>query len=175
MINISKLFHKPRNVRGELFATFFYSGLIKYSSGTFGSFLTLLLCILLYIYGPGTWSITMLFFISTLYGYIKTRQYVTLTGRDDPKEVVIDEVSGQSLSIIIFILYYKQLGFEASNMFILLNFTLSFALFRFFDITKIFPVSYFDNLKGAFGVMSDDVVAAIMAGIAHIIILYYVM
>ena len=60
-------------------------------------------------------------------------------------------------------------------MFILLNFTLSFALFRFFDITKIFPVSYFDNLKGAFGVMSDDVVAAIMAGIAHIIILYYVM
>lgn len=40
---------------------------------------------------------------------------------------------------------------------------LAFVLFRFFDIVKPWPVSFFDRMKTPVGVMLDDVVAAIYA------------
>lgn len=41
----------------------------------------------------------------------------------------------------------------------------AFVLFRFYDITKPWPASFFDNkVKNAFGVLMDDVVAAFFAG-----------
>lgn len=41
----------------------------------------------------------------------------------------------------------------------------AFCLFRFFDITKIWPINWCDrNVKGGLGVMLDDVVAGILAG-----------
>lgn len=48
----------------------------------------------------------------------------------------------------------------------------AFLLFRFFDISKPFPASYFDQqVKNGFGVMMDDVVAAgfsaLVIGVAH--------
>jgi threonine/homoserine/homoserine lactone efflux protein len=41
---------------------------------------------------------------------------------------------------------------------------MAFVLFRFFDITKIFPVNYFEKLKGGLGIMADDLVAGLMSG-----------
>ena len=50
----------------------------------------------------------------------------------------------------------------------------AFLLFRLFDITKPFPASYFDQkVKNGFGVMMDDVVAAVFSalviGAAHLV------
>lgn len=44
---------------------------------------------------------------------------------------------------------------------------MAFVLFRLFDITKPWPASYFDQqVKNPFGVMMDDMVAAVFAGLA---------
>jgi phosphatidylglycerophosphatase A len=38
----------------------------------------------------------------------------------------------------------------------------AFLIFRFFDIVKVRPINYFDqNFKGGFGVMGDDMLAAL--------------
>jgi phosphatidylglycerophosphatase A len=40
-----------------------------------------------------------------------------------------------------------------------------FALFRFFDIVKIFPARHCEKLPGGTGVMADDIAAGIYANI----------
>jgi len=50
-------------------------------------------------------------------------------------------------------------------------YVLSFIFFRFFDILKPFPVSYFDkNFKNCFGIIMDD----IMAGLYSMILIYLI-
>ncbi len=71
--------------------------------------------------------------------------------KEDPKEVVIDEVIGQLIALI-------NVG---QNLKLII---LSFILFRFFDITKVYPASYFDKkLKNKYGILGDDIVAGIYA------------
>ncbi|MDA9212762.1 phosphatidylglycerophosphatase A, partial [Gammaproteobacteria bacterium] len=46
---------------------------------------------------------------------------------------------------------------------------LAFILFRIFDITKPFPISYIDrNIKGGLGIVLDDVVAGLIAALLAI-------
>ena len=48
----------------------------------------------------------------------------------------------------------------------ILGLLLSFLLFRFFDITKLYPVNKAEKIPGAIGVLADDIVAGLMtAGI----------
>ena len=69
----------------------------------------------------------------------------------DPRQIVIDEVLGQALPLI-FIVYLSS-----NNLISLpveIYYLISFILFRFFDIVKPFPVSYFDkNHKNFFGII----------------------
>ena len=52
----------------------------------------------------------------------------------------------------------------------------AFALFRFFDILKPFPIRYFDEkLESGFGIMVDDVLAAIYAVIVVFAIQYWML
>lgn len=51
----------------------------------------------------------------------------------------------------------------------------AFVAFRFFDIVKPYPIKYFDQkLKSGFGIMFDDVLAAVYACIALVILRYIV-
>jgi phosphatidylglycerophosphatase A len=70
----------------------------------------------------------------------------------DPGAVVIDEVAGQWLTLAIAPLDP-------------LAFLLGFVLFRVADVLKPWPASWLDRrVGGAFGVMIDDVAAALYAG-----------
>lgn len=71
--------------------------------------------------------------------------------KKDPQEVVIDEVFGQWLVC---------LPFAALNFW---GYLAAFLLFRFFDITKPWPVSAAENIPGGLGVMLDDGVAGLFA------------
>jgi phosphatidylglycerophosphatase A len=42
---------------------------------------------------------------------------------------------------------------------------LAFALFRLFDISKLWPVSAAERLRGGLGIMADDLVAGLIAGL----------
>ena len=72
----------------------------------------------------------------------------------DPGWIVIDELVGQWLCFA-FVPEWNALNLAAS-----------FILFRFFDILKPAPIKQIDKkLKGGLGVMFDDVVAGIFAGV----------
>ena len=80
-------------------------------------------------------------------------KYLISNESKDPKEVIIDEFIGQFIALI----------FIPNSV---LGLLLSFLLFRFFDITKLYPVGKVEKIPGAIGVLADDVVAGLMtAGI----------
>lgn len=72
-------------------------------------------------------------------------------GHDNPK-IVIDEVAG----------YFTAMMFLPQTWPFLLA---AFVLFRIFDTLKPWPVSHFDKMPNAFGVVFDDVSAGLLANI----------
>jgi phosphatidylglycerophosphatase A len=74
--------------------------------------------------------------------------------KSDPQFVVIDEVSGQ--------LFALSFPFTALNW---KSWLLGFILFRVFDIWKPFPARQAESLHGGWGIMADDWVAGIYAGL----------
>ena len=78
--------------------------------------------------------------------------YVRATGRDDPSECVIDELAGQWLAC----------AFAPLSLW---GFALAFILFRLFDIAKPWPISAAERLPGGVGVMMDDMLAGLVAGL----------
>jgi len=79
-------------------------------------------------------------------------------GKEDPKEVVIDDLLGQTLA-----LYLIPLN--------AVNIVLIFILFRIFDIWKPFPIrSVEKEVGGGGGIVLDDLLASLYAVAAfHVI------
>jgi len=104
------------------------------------------------------------------------------SAKKDPQFVVIDEVSGQHLTLLLGLgvpIWWKgasaaalssmsvylpgaSLYFDAPNWKYLL---VGFILFRVFDIWKPFPARQAESLPGGWGIMADDWIAGIYAGI----------
>lgn len=84
------------------------------------------------------------------------------TGNEDPSEVVADEVAGQSITMI-FTCFLAN-----GNIYTLC--IAAFLLFRFFDVTKIWPANRLEDLHGAVGILTDDLMAGIYAGLAMLLI-----
>ncbi|MFL2897675.1 MAG: phosphatidylglycerophosphatase A [Candidatus Pelagibacter sp.] len=88
----------------------------------------------------------------------------------DPKEIVIDEFIGQSIPICLYEIAHE--GAKETND-VLTFYFIMFILFRIFDITKPYPVSYYDkNFKNSFGVIMDDVCAGLY--VVGVLVLYMV-
>ena len=88
----------------------------------------------------------------------------------DPKEIVIDEFIGQSIPICLYEIAHEGTK-ETSE--VLTFYFIMFILFRIFDITKPYPVNYYDkNFKNSFGVIMDDVCAGLY--VVAVLVLYMV-
>ena len=143
-----------------LFVTLFGIGKIKKIPGSIASLVTtLFLFFVLHILNISPniifISVIVIFFIS-LYA---VNIFIKDLENKDPKEVVIDEFIGQSIPICLY-----EVAHEGSNSTndILTFYFIMFILFRIFDITKPYPVSYYDkNFKNSFGVIMDDVCAGL--------------
>ena len=159
----------------SLISTCFGIGKIPFAPGTFGSLVTFpILFLLMFILNVGFY-IFPIFYALTVLGVFLTEKYMEITGREDPKEVVIDEVIGQFIAIAIPVasIAYFASGSEyfITDTAYLMLVGLSFVTFRFFDIVKPGPVGWADkNVKGAWGVMLDDIIAGVLAGIVSAII-----
>lgn len=79
-----------------------------------------------------------------------------ITGLKDPRLVVIDEVSGQLITL-------TPLALLPS--FSIVGVVIGFFLFRLFDILKPYPIRKLEQLHGGLGVMADDALAGVYAGI----------
>lgn len=124
-------------------------GFLPKAPGTWGS----LLALLVFWWVPTTDLLSVLivlFFLS----WVGTFLYLKTTRTKDPQEVVIDEIIGQGICLLWI---PHTLGW----------WSIAFVLFRFFDITKPFPVSWADQLKGplwiqSLAVLLDDIIAGLM-------------
>ncbi len=183
-----------KNRWAELIATFFYIGKIRYCPGTFGSLVSFpLYYIIIYFIRLNQvvflsssniveqqaftdfFIITFICLLLFIIGSYFTSVYVKYTNIDDPKEVVIDEVVGQMLTITLcsfsveFALYSKIAEYLSTQVIELIFLVIMpFCLFRLFDIIKPWPINWFDqNIHGGIGVMLDDILAAVFASVAQ--------
>ena len=141
-----------------LFVTFFGLGTLRYAPGTFTSLITtVFLFSLFHIINLSNIIILIFILLILLYSFYAIAHYIKDIQNKDPKEVVIDEVIGQSVPIY---LYEVAHGTDKSFQEAAIYYLLIFILFRFFDIKKPFPVNFFDKkFKNSFGVIMDDVIA----------------
>jgi len=141
-----------------LFVTMFGLGKLLKIPGTFGSLATIIiLFILFHILDLSTNLVLIGLIIIFIFSFSAVAIYIKDSENKDPKEVIIDEFIGQAIPIY---LYEISHGIEKSADEAIIFYSVCFVLFRFFDIAKPFPVSYFDkNFKNSFGVIMDDVCA----------------
>ena len=151
-----------------LFVTFFGIGTIRYAPGTITSLITtVLLFSLFHILNLSNAAILIILIAIFFYSFIAVANYIKEIPNKDPKEVVIDEVIGQSIPIY---LYEVAHGTNKDSKEAILFYIYIFILFRFFDIKKPFPVNFFDKkFKNSFGVIMDDVIAGLYVVLTLII------
>ena len=82
-------------------------------------------------------------------------------GDPDPSKIVIDEILGQMLCLLFVPVSAVSLG-------------AGFFLFRFFDIWKPFPVRNSEKLPGGMGIVCDDLIAGVYAGLCLKILIWLV-
>ena len=144
----------------SLFVTMFGLGKISIIPGTFGSLATIIILYFLF-HGLDISSNLILIglIVIFIYSFLAVENYIKKSENKDPGEIIIDEFIGQSIPIY---LYEISHGTEKSNEEAIIFYLICFVLFRYFDIFKPFPVSFFDkSFKNSFGVIMDDVCAGL--------------
>lgn len=139
----------------KFFLTLGYSGLSPKAPGTVGSIVSLALALLLLNYI----SVTTLFLLALLISAFSVKQidiYEKEVGTHDGSEIVIDELAGMWIALGI--------ANATSDNYILAG--IAFVYFRLFDIWKPSIIGKIDrDVKGGWGVMGDDMVAGLFAGL----------
>ena len=151
-----------RKVKG--LSTLYCIGKISPIPGTLGSLIGMIFGIFLLYYSS---LLMFLLFLILLFiiSYISISLYTGDPRKSghDPAEVIIDEFLGQLVSMVP--IFTLTQGIKS----LLIYGLISFILFRFFDIVKPWPISYFDKMKNPLGVILDDIVA----GITSALILFF--
>lgn len=133
----------------QFLALGFGSGLAPKAPGTFGT----LAAIPLYLLMAGLNLSVYLTLVTVLAiaGIVICQKAADAVGVHDHPAIVWDEIVG----------YLITMAFVPFSW---LNIVIGFALFRFFDIIKPWPISYFDkHVHGGLGIMVDDILAGVFA------------
>ena len=151
-----------------LIVTCFGIGSFRFAPGTITSFITtVFLFSLFHIINLSGNIILVILLVVFIYSFYAVSEYIKYNENKDPKEVVVDEFIGQSIPIY---LYETAHGIAKESQEAALFYLYIFILFRYFDIKKPFPVSFFDKkFKNSFGVIIDDVVAGLYVVLTLII------
>ena len=124
--------------------------------------------LLLSTMGFSTFLIILL--ITTILGFWGTKNYIKKSSdKSDPSEVVIDEVIGQWITVIPIGYILEVDGFFRESLWFV--WLWAFVSFRFFDIVKLGLIGWADNLNGALGVLLDDILAGIAAGLTVVFLI----
>ena len=153
----------------HFFATLGGLGLSPIGPGTVGSIFGWFIFIALSHFISAIGLVTLTTFIIVISVYISTIVTKDLIEKDH-KSIVIDELAGIWLAMIP-VIFIASSQYERS-----VYAFLALIIFRIFDISKPFPISYIDkNFKNGLGVVLDDLIAAIFAAIfASLITIYLI-
>ena len=138
-------------------------GLIPFAPGTFGSIFAWIAFILISHF-VNMLILTIVIIILSIWVCEKVSKDLF---EKDHRSIVIDELAGMWVALLP-VIYFASSQNERITYAIL-----ALVFFRFFDILKPFPVSYFDQkYKNGFGIVFDDIIAGILATVPSLIILF---
>lgn len=135
-------------ILSDIIVTSFYIGKLPIAPGTWASAIATIVWLNLFD-DSNSYLLPFLSIILLIIGIFFSYLSLKRSNDHDPSYIVIDEWVGQwiALSFLPVSLSYGLIAL---------------ALFRFFDISKVGPVGYFEKLPGAIGVMLDDVAAGFL-------------
>ena len=135
----------------KIISSFFGAGYFPIAPGTLTS-LVVILAYKFYLFRL-SWSLYLLIlFLLFFIGVYTSTKVESESRKKDPRKIVIDEACGQLLVLF-------RMG---DAWFPILS---GFLLFRIFDIVKPYPIKKVETLPSGWGIMMDDIVAAIYAGV----------
>jgi len=131
------------------FATCSYVGYLPFAPGTWASAFA---CVILYFLpSAGNPAVIVLLAALAIPAVERARG-----DKSDPGHIVIDELLGMLVAAA---------GHNASVW----NLSRAFILFRAFDILKPYPIRKVERLRGAYGIIADDLLAGAYANVALIL------
>ncbi|WP_278931283.1 phosphatidylglycerophosphatase A family protein [Moraxella osloensis] len=146
------------------------SGLPKRAAGTWGTVGGLVVAIpMLWL---GFWGFLAVTVVGALVGSYICGKTSDLMGVHDDPHIVWDEWVGMWVSLlpILWLHFYDDALLQGHKLSLLLLYFAAFVAFRFFDILKPFPIKWVDkNVSGGFGILIDDILAGLMAGVVLIV------
>jgi len=145
----------------RLLASCFGLGWLPLAPGTLGSLPPAIIFALMCHFGASAMLTPIVMAALALAGSLVCIRFapgiIAVTGKNDPREIVADEFAGQAVT---FILIAAAPPFKAFTTAVV-----AFLLFRFFDIAKPWPIRKLEKLPSGWGILADDLMAAIYAAI----------
>lgn len=138
-----------------LFATGFGVGYLPKIPGTIGSILGVILFMLLTSVSFQVKVVVLLFMF--FLGAMAAAKIENYSGKKDNQIIVIDEIVGVWVTLL-----FAPEGVEWVLA--------SLILFRIMDIAKPYPIRKLESLNKGYGVMLDDILAGVFAGIILVIV-----
>jgi phosphatidylglycerophosphatase A len=141
-------------------ATGFGAGLVPIAPGTIGALEGAAIFLAVRALDPG--DVTSFFWLTIInialfiLGVWASDRTCRVIGVSDPSQIVVDEISGQLISLTPLALL---------SSFSLVGLLIGFVLFRVFDIFKPYPIRRLEQLHGGLGVMADDALAGAYAAV----------
>ena len=124
-----------------LFVTCFGIGSFRFAPGTIASLVTIIfLYSLFHIINLSNNTILIILLIIFIYSFYAVSEYIKFSKNKDPREIVVDEFIGQSIPVYLYEISHSTVKESKEAV---LFYLYIFILFRYFDIKKAFPVSYF--------------------------------
>jgi phosphatidylglycerophosphatase A len=153
----------------RLFTSCFGLGLLPLCPGTWGSLPPVGMYLLLAYFQMSANWITILmvvwFLAASVICFTFVPAVIAKTGREDPGEVVIDELAGQC------IVFVPAAMFTELNPLLVAG--LGFVFFRLFDIVKPFPIKKLEKLPAGLGILADDLLAGIYAAVVLVFLSHF--
>lgn len=151
----------------RLICTAFGLGYLRPASGTIASMVAVAIGVAVYQAGAG-WAIPVLAMLATVLGFWAVPQMIAGQPDKDPSEVVIDEFAGQWIALSFTAI--PLLSRDVSMLAAWPAYVAPFLLFRLFDIWKPWVIGRADRRGDAVGVMLDDILAGLAAGIVAVML-----
>lgn len=129
-------------------------GYLPLAPGTWASLTALTAAWVVHFAAPGRerWILGTFLVVALVPAVVASGSLARSLGRSDPPEVVVDEVIGQWICLMF-------LPFDLGPV------SIAFLTFRIFDVWKPFPIRRIERRSGGVGIVGDDIVAGLYAGL----------
>lgn len=148
----------------RIFTSCFGLGLLPFAPGTWGSLPAAIVFGLLGQFTVDAWVIAAVMAALIVAGAFVCVKFspavVAMVGKEDPGEVVADELAGQALTFLPVPFLMADCSAQAWTIA-----AGGFVLFRIFDIIKPWPIKRIEKLPGGWGILMDDIAAGVYAAI----------